>query len=247
MRYLILACDYDGTVAKHGRIEPETVEALEQCLNSDRRLVLVTGRELPDLLEICPAISLFEWVVAENGGLLYRPTTREERPLGAAPPEEFVRALRDRGVTPCSVGRVIVSTWEPHEETVLATIRDLRLELQVIFNKGAVMVLPTGINKATGLAAALAQIGLAPDKTVAVGDAENDHALLANCGLGVAVANATESLKKEADLVLSNANGSGVRELIARLLKDDLADVHRHAAQPGVAYVEKPPLSDRGK
>ena len=48
-------------------------------------------------------------------------------------------------------GRCIVATWEPHERHVLETIRDLGLELQVIFNKGAVMVLPSGINKATGL------------------------------------------------------------------------------------------------
>ena len=59
-----------------------------------------------------------------------------------------------------STGRVIVATWEPHETIVLETIRDLGLELQVIFNKGAVMVLPAGVNKATGLAAALEQLGL---------------------------------------------------------------------------------------
>jgi hypothetical protein len=37
------------------------------------------------------------------------------------------------------------------ETTVLETIRDLGLELQVIFHKGAVMVLPTGANKARRL------------------------------------------------------------------------------------------------
>ena len=57
-------------------------------------------------------------------------------------------------------GRVIVATWEPYETMVLETIRDLGLELQVIFNKGAVMVLPAGVNKATGLACALEQLGL---------------------------------------------------------------------------------------
>jgi hypothetical protein len=55
-----------------------------------------------------------------------------------------------------SIGRVIVATWEPHETTVLETIRDRGLELQVIFNKGAVMVLPAGVNKASGMDAATA-------------------------------------------------------------------------------------------
>jgi hydroxymethylpyrimidine pyrophosphatase-like HAD family hydrolase len=184
---------------------------------------------LPELIEICPVISLFEWVVAENGGLLYRPATREIRPLAVPPPPEFVQTLRDRGVSPCSKGEVIVSTWEPHEKTVLATIRDLGLELQVIFNKGAVMILPSGVNKATGLAQALAEMQVSPQNAVAVGDAENDHALLASCGIGAAVANATESLKKEANLVLSNGNGAGVGELIERLLSNDLRDVLQRA------------------
>jgi len=246
MWYSVLACDYDGTVAKHGRIEPETVKALARCRDSGRKLVLVTGRELPELLDICPAISLFEWVVAENGALLYRPATRDERPLATAPPAEFVQELCKRGVAPCATGRVIVSTWEPHEETVLATIRDLGLELQVIFNKGAVMILPSGINKATGLAEALAEMEISPHNVVAVGDAENDHALLASCGASVAVANATESLKKEADLVLSKENGAGVGELIEQLLKDDLADLRARAALRRGATSDRPPPLDRG-
>ncbi|HKD37315.1 MAG TPA: HAD-IIB family hydrolase, partial [Pirellulales bacterium] len=225
MWYHVLACDYDGTVASHGVIDPETIKALERCLESGRKLVLVTGRELPELLEVGPAISLFEWIVAENGALLYRPATREEKPLASPPPPEFVQALRDRGVSPLSTGRVIVATCQPHEETALATIRDLGLELQVIFNKGAVMILPSGINKATGLGTALKEIGISRHNTVAVGDAENDHALLASCEAGIAVANATEQLKQRADLVTAKDHGGGVAEVIERLIKNDLAEL----------------------
>ena len=155
MRYLALCTDYDGTLATDGRVFPETVAALERLLASGRRVVLVTGRELDDLKKVCPRLDLFEYVVAENGALLYHPATGEETPLAQRPPESFVALLRQRGVGPISVGRVIVATWEPHETLVLATIRDLGLELQVIFNKGAVMILPGGVNKATGLAQAL--------------------------------------------------------------------------------------------
>jgi len=120
-------------------------------------------------------------------------------------------------------GRVIIATWSPHETTVLATIRDLGLELQVIFNKGAVMVLPSGVNKATGLAAALTTLGIPAENVVAVGDAENDHALLAAVGLGVAVANAIPSLKEHAALVTRGDHGDGVIELIELLLTDKRA------------------------
>jgi HAD superfamily hydrolase (TIGR01484 family) len=151
MRYHVLATDYDGTLAHHGRVHDSTLAALERLRATGRRLILVTGRELDDLLSVFAEVEFFEWIVAENGALLYRPADRQEKVLGAPPPE-FVEMLRQRGVAPLSVGRVIVATWQPHETTILRVIRDLGLELQVSFNKGAVMVLPAGITKASGLA-----------------------------------------------------------------------------------------------
>ena len=225
MRYFTLACDYDGTLAHDGRVSPETVEALERLRRSGRTLILVTGRELDDLQQIFPRLDLFERVVAENGALLYRPATREEKVLGEEPPVEFVEALRARGVGPISVGRAIVATWHPHEKTVLEVIRDHGLELQVVFNKGAVMVLPSGVNKASGLSAALAELGLSPHNAVGVGDAENDHAFLKLCECAVAVANALPSLQEQADWVTRGDHGVGVVELIDRMLATDLAEL----------------------
>ena len=222
MRYLALCTDYDGTLATDGQLLPGTVTALEQFLASGRRLVLVTGRELDDLKKVCSRLDLFEYVVAENGGLLYQPATGEETLLAARPSEAFVTLLRQRGVGPISVGRVIVATWEPHESTVLATIRDMGLELQVIFNKGAVMILPAGVNKATGLARALEKMEISPHNTVGVGDAENDHALLASCECAAAVSNALPTLKSAADIVTTLDHGAGVVQLIEEILSDDL-------------------------
>ena len=150
MRYQVLATDYDGTIAHHGQVSESTTKALESLLATGRRLVLVTGRELPELLDIFPQVELFEWVVAENGGLLYQPSSKSEKALAEPPSPEFLSLLRSKQVERLSVGQVIVATWEPHQKEVLETIQDLGLEKQVIFNKGAVMVLPSGINKATG-------------------------------------------------------------------------------------------------
>jgi HAD superfamily hydrolase (TIGR01484 family) len=225
--FLALATDYDGTLAHDGVVDPDVLAALQRLKNSGRRLVLVTGRELPDLQRAFPELGCCDLIVAENGALLYEPGTGREHVLAPAPPEPFVARLRERGVRPLSVGRSIVASWEPMQDIVLETVRELGLELQIVFNKGAVMVLPSGVNKASGLAAALAECGLSPHNVVGIGDAENDHAFLAMCGCSVAVANALESIKAEADLVTSGARGNGVRELIERLLEDDLADVVR--------------------
>ncbi len=222
MRYLALACDYDGTLAADGRVGDETVAALERLRVSGRKLILVTGRELNDLFSVFSHTQLFDWVVAENGALLYQPSGREEKVLGERPPEAFIQALRDRGVQPLSAGRVIVATWRPHETAVLDVIAELGLEFQVIFNKGAVMVLPPGIDKATGLAAVLKELGLSAHHVVGIGDAENDHAFLSLCGCAVAVANALPALKERADFVTRADHGAGVAELIDELIATDL-------------------------
>jgi hydroxymethylpyrimidine pyrophosphatase-like HAD family hydrolase len=225
MRYHALACDYDGTIAHDGRVDDQTIAALGRLRDTGRRLILVTGRQLQDLLAVCPHVDLFDRVVAENGAVVYRPATREEKLLGEPPPEPFVRALRERGVAPVSVGRVIVATWKPHETTVLEVIRDLGLELHVTFNKDAVMVLPAGLSKATGLAEALRELGLSAHNVVGVGDAENDHAFLRLCECRVAVANALPMLKAAADLVTRRDDGAGVRELVEMLIADDLREL----------------------
>jgi hydroxymethylpyrimidine pyrophosphatase-like HAD family hydrolase len=225
MHYHVLACDYDGTIAHHGRVDDETIAALGRLRDTGRRLILVTGRVLQDLFAVCPHVELFDRIVAENGAVVYWPATREEKLLGEPPPERFVRELRDRGVS-LGVGRVIVATWKPHETTVLEVIRDLGLELHVTFNKDAVMVLPAGISKATGLVEALRELGLSIHNVVGIGDAENDHAFLRLCECRIAVSNALPMLKESADLVTRYDHGGGVRELIDRLIDADLRDLN---------------------
>ena len=232
MRYLALATDYDGTIATNGIVDELTLAALERLRASGRKLIMVTGRELDDLKRTFDHFEMFEWIVAENGALLYRPSNQESTYLGEAPPQHFVDELVRRGVGPISVGGIIVATWHPHQTTVLETIRDLGLELQVIFNKDAVMVLPANINKASGLKAALKKLDLSPHEVVGVGDAENDHAFLSMCECSAAVDNALPAVKERADIVLHRDHGAGATELIDRMLANDLADledkVERH-------------------
>lgn len=218
--YAALATDYDGTLAHHGTVTAEALSAIERLRASGKKLVLVTGRELEELKQVFPQISLCDLVVAENGALLYWPKSGQLKLLADAPPADFVEQLRARGI-PVAVGRVIVATVEPHENAVLQTIKTMGLELEVIFNKGAVMILPTGVNKATGLRAGLSRLGLSTRHVIGVGDAENDHAFLRICGCGIAVANALPTLKERADFITQRPHGQGVTELIDDLLANN--------------------------
>jgi hypothetical protein len=221
MYVLALATDYDGTIAENGVVDERTVDGLKRLKETGRKLILVTGRQLPDLKTVFPEFCLFDEIVAENGAVLFSPPSSSERSLAHAPLPAFVKALEARGVEPLSVGRSVVATWEPNEKTVLTVIKELGLELEIIFNKGAVMVLPSGINKATGLDAALEQLGFTPHNVVGVGDAENDHAFLRSVGYGVAVANALPKVKETADRVTRAKRGAGVVELVDRIISDD--------------------------
>jgi len=222
VRFLALAADYDGTLAHDGRVPDETVDALRRAREAGHRLIMVTGRVLPQLHEVFPHLDLFDRIVAENGALLYDPATTQERLLAPEPPEDLTRGLRDRGV-PVDVGRVVIATAEPFGTTCFEVIHALGYEHDIFFNKGSIMILPSGISKGSGLDAALRDLDVSPHNVVCVGDAENDHSLLRAGEARVAVANALPSLKEEADWVTPGERGRGVVQLIDQMLEDDLA------------------------
>ena len=177
-----LATDYDGTLASHGVVSKTTLEALLRLKASGRKLLMVTGRELPDLRRVFPEVDICDAVVAENGALLYRPGRTEEA-LGPRPPTAFIDELRRRKVVPLAIGRAIVATLRTNEAAVAAAIEGLELPWRMIFNNESLMILPEGVDKASGLVAGLRALRLTPADALGVGDAENDHAFLAACGL----------------------------------------------------------------
>jgi hydroxymethylpyrimidine pyrophosphatase-like HAD family hydrolase len=232
--YYAVAFDFDGTLAWNGHVDQATLEALVDLRASKRRIILVTGRIIGELEEQFPHLTLFDRIVAENGAVIYNPENKLSRTLGDPPSGRFIDDLRERQVHPLSVGEVIVATWRPHQAAVLETIEKHGLEHQIIFNKGAVMVLPPGVNKATGLEEALADLQLSLRNTVCVGDAENDQAMFAACETAVAVANALITVKQRADLTTHEHHGAGVAELISALLRDDLAAVKARGSRHDV-------------
>lgn len=229
MRYRALASDYDGTLARRGEVDEPTWAALRRLRSSGRKLLLVTGRQIDELLGLLTHAELFDRIVGENGAVIYEPATKRLRTTASAPAPHFAETLRQRGVARLQVGQVVVASWEPYRDIIECVIGELGLDLQIIDNKGALMVLPPGVDKARGLELALTELDVPPHAVVGVGDAENDSALLGACGLGVAVANALDALKARADLVLTRSHGQGIVELVERWLEDDLASVARRA------------------
>jgi hydroxymethylpyrimidine pyrophosphatase-like HAD family hydrolase len=223
MRYLAFATDYDGTLAREGRVSEVALSALARVRSSGRRTILVTGRTLSGLESVWDRLDLFDCIVGENGGTSFWPTRRETVRLAPAPPADFVERLRALRVEPLEVGDVIVATFHRNASAIAEAIHALGLELQLIWNGDALMVLPPNVNKGTGLRAALRGLGLSPHEVVGVGNAANDHSFLDVCECGVAVGDAHPALRARAAFVTRGPNDHGVVELIDELVATDLA------------------------
>ena len=75
-----------------------------------------------------------------------------------------------------------------------------------------------GVSKGAGLAFLADRLGFAQERTVGVGDGENDRELLDWAGYAVAVENAHPDLKARADLIVPGPEHDGVAELIETYL-----------------------------
>ncbi len=217
-RTTAVVVDYDGTLAREGRVDSPTVRTLEAWKTPGRRLILNTGRELRDLHTIFPQAKLFDCIIAENGALFELPERDELRIMAPPPAPDFIEKLRRSGVQPLSTGYAITATSARHEKIVDAIIRQLKLDLKTTMNRDALMVLPTGIDKAFGLHAALQHFGIENEQVAGIGDAENDVPFLKMCGLSVAVANALPEVKAIADWITKEESSAGVTEALQRLM-----------------------------
>ena len=123
-------------------------------------------------------------------------------------------------------GEVLLAGSADDRVTVMEEIHRLELDCQLVFNRTELMVLPAGVTKGTGLFDALGDVGISRHSAVGVGDAENDHALLDVCEVGVAVSNAVVGLRATADVVLDEPDGRGIVQLLERIARPEAPAMH---------------------
>jgi hydroxymethylpyrimidine pyrophosphatase-like HAD family hydrolase/CheY-like chemotaxis protein len=216
----ILACDLDGTLAKDGVVAPETWSLLHQAKISGLTLILATGRVIDSFIDNGPFAEFFEAIVAEDGAVVFFPRKNIVKlPFGRLS-SMVVQRLEEMKI-PLERGMSIVATRVPHDEAIMKVLQDINVGVTIEYNNGAVMLLPPGATKGTGLSYALQDLGYSPRNLVACGDAENDCSLLELAELAVAVPNAIPKIKALADVVLPQDPedaGTGINMLLRQLL-----------------------------
>jgi hydroxymethylpyrimidine pyrophosphatase-like HAD family hydrolase len=215
----VLAFDYDGTLAENGRVPLELQQALARLRRENFALFLVTGRRY-NSLELGALHGLFTGIVWENGAVLTLKAIDDlYLPFGYVD-ARLVAALQTAGV-PLEQGTAMVATWMPHKETVWQARVESGADAAIAYNKGALMILPPGAAKGTGLERLLELCGFSPRNLVAFGDGENDISLIQVAETGIAVADAVPGLKEVADIVTSRPGPAGVLEALQTYWLDD--------------------------
>ena len=249
MKFGILALDYDGAIARDGVLCPDVKAAIAEARANGIVVLIVTGRILSELRSAAGDLNFVDAVVAENGAVLAFPNG-QTRTVGHLPPQTFLDELRRHGV-PFNSGQCVVEADASKATAILSAIRRLQLPLVILFNRSRLMVLPQGISKGTGLREALKILRLSPHNAIAIGDAENDHDLLAESELAAAVSWGSKALQLEADEVVNGDGPNAVADYIRRattLTKLPSGRLGRHRITVGTESDGRSLTSDiRGK
>ncbi|MFO0700746.1 MAG: HAD-IIB family hydrolase [Nitrospira sp.] len=208
----VLAFDFDGTLAVNGDVPPEVETALEQCRASGHVLFLVTGRRY-ETVSLGRLTELFSGIVWENGAVLHHTASGETYlPFGQLD-SRLLKAIEEADI-PFERGLAIAATWTPHDQALWRILSSSGSSTSIEYNKSAVMVLPPGATKGSGLERLLTLCGLSPRNLAAFGDAENDLSMLTLAEVSVAVADAVPAVIETSDVLATAPGPMGVLQIL---------------------------------
>jgi hydroxymethylpyrimidine pyrophosphatase-like HAD family hydrolase len=216
---MVIAVDVDGTLFDGRIVARRAVQALEKARADGHLLVVVTGRRWEGLADVIGSVlPFFHLVVSEEGGYLADVATGGVVLLAPPLDDALVDALRAAGAGPLDIGRVTVGGPADQADVFAEVCQRMGGQRHLVVNKSSVALVPTGHDKATGLRAALADLGAADLRVIAIGDAANDLPMFAVAAVAVGVANADLAVRS-AGVELTHASfGDGVAEALLRHL-----------------------------
>ena len=184
-------------------------------LNID--LILATGRNIYYVKKMCQKFKGWRCVVAENGAVIYFPETKKTITINTYYMTRAKKIIRNLNLPGTTIGKVITSSKAKDEEFIKEKLGKLAEKVSFIKNVNEIMILPLGVDKGVGLRIAMRYLNIDMDKTIVIGDGENDISMFMNPGIKIALSNATEKLKKLADHITKNPSTKGMREIIAQI------------------------------
>lgn len=230
-----LLTDLDRTLTGPDlRLGPAVRERLAELRRHRVAVVVVSGRTLPHML----ALGLDEacdGIVAENGGIVCLPREHIYEVLDPGFADLARRALGPLASS-FEWGRALASGPRNLAEAASKALDRAGVRHGLSFNAEEVMLLPPGVDKATGARRALARLGIGVASTAAIGDGENDVPMLRLAKLSAAPANAAPEAKAAAQVQLTAGHDEGFLLFTAAILEGRRRTARARAtrAEPGI-------------
>lgn len=181
-------------------------------------LVLSTGRVIHFVRKLCRRFKIWRCVVSENGAVLYFPSTKKTITTNTSSMKRAKKIIRNLNLPGTTVGKVITSNRIEDLELIKEKLgKKIANNVNFVKNVDEIMVMPKGVDKGMGLRLAMQYLNIDINKTIVVGDGENDVDMFLNPGFKIALANATDKLKRFSNQVTKKPATQGVREIIKKL------------------------------
>ncbi|WP_240339680.1 Cof-type HAD-IIB family hydrolase [Halobacillus ihumii] len=239
----LIALDMDGTLLNEDlQVSKRNHDAIQKAKNKGIHVVLSTGRSLATCQEIAESLGRSSYMVTINGGEIYDKDFKlvEQNLLDPKHVERLWELRNGHGIhfwTSTVQGQF--SSQQPFDKEVVDydwlkfgfDIEDDEVR-QVILdelrnNEGLeitnssptnIEINPVGVNKAAALLKVCNKLDMKMSQVMSIGDSMNDLAMIREAGFGVAMGNAQEIVKEEADWVTKTNENDGVAHAIERIL-----------------------------
>lgn len=192
-------------------------DLLKELKNLKVDLFLATGRNIHYVRKLCKKFNIWKCVIAENGAVLYFPKTRKTITINTVYMTKAKKIIRNLNLPRTTIGKVIASNDINHLQIIKKNLGKLTDKVHFVENVDEIMTLPLGVDKGLGLRVAMQYLNIDMDKTILIGDGENDIDMFLNPGFKIALANANQKLKKLANEVTENPSTNGIREIINKI------------------------------
>lgn len=217
--------DVDGTITdSRRRISTAAIECIRTLVDGGIEVIIASGNTVCFMDGLCKMIGTDGTIIGENGGV-YRRTF--DGTLRIAGDQAVCREAFATLAAHFSAQSVTLELYSPDyrfadvafarnvdPDEVREVIREHRHPVRVLDTGFAIHLQALGVNKGTALSELVGLIGLAPSEVLAVGDSENDIEMIRTAGIGVAVANSTETTRAAADYVSEKKYGDGFVEAV---------------------------------
>ncbi|MBD3209431.1 glycosyltransferase [Candidatus Woesearchaeota archaeon] len=214
--------DLDRTITDHQTKEafnPDDYdkELLRKLKRLGLDLFLATSRNLAYCKQLAKKFKHWKAIICENGAVIYFPEDKKTITTSTYHMRRAKKILTKMDLPGTKKGKIMVRIKEEQEEAARSLIGKLADKVEFTKNVDEIIIVPKHVDKGFGVRQAMLYLNIELDKTICVGDGENDIDMFLNPGFKIALANAHPKLKELAHQVTKKASTKGIYEIIEKL------------------------------